>query len=199
MAGTVRAPERTRRRVIEAAAKEFSLKGYDGTTLSAVARRAKVSKQLLSHHFRTKENLFETVHSEKFRPAAHWSETLPDDPRHLIAARFRKRAGNVDYMRFLAWEAASKSNRTVPREKDRQKSVSEYGAAIRKMQRDGHLPADVDYRMIQLATFSLATYPLTFTQITRLVTGRAGTDPKFQRDWAAFLEWVGERLFATRR
>ena len=43
MAGKVRAPERTRRRVINAAAKEFSLKGYDGTTLSAVAFCARSS------------------------------------------------------------------------------------------------------------------------------------------------------------
>ena len=191
-----RNPERTRQRVIDAAAKEFSSKGYDGTTLSAVARRAKISKQLLSHHFGTKEALFRLVHREKFRPASNWGETLPDNPLHLIAARFLRRADNVDYMRFLVWEAASARNRTVPGERERQKRVSEYGAAIRARQEDGHLAAEFDYRLIQLATLSLATYPLTFSQITRMVTGQDGTDPEFQRQWAEFLERIGERLFA---
>jgi TetR/AcrR family transcriptional regulator len=195
--GRVRDPERTRRRVINAAAKEFAMKGYDGTTLSSVARRAKVSKQLISHHFGTKEALFLQVHDEKFRPSLHWRETLPDDPRHLIAARFKKRADDLEYIRFLAWEAASARNRTIPGERDRQERISEYGAAIRDMQQQGHLPLEFDHRLIQLATLSLATYPIAFGQITRLVTGKDATDPKFQRAWARFLEKIGEILFAV--
>jgi TetR/AcrR family transcriptional regulator len=191
----IRDAERTRRRVITAAATEFSLRGYDGTTLSAVARRAKVSKQLLSHHFRTKEALFEAVHNEKFRPIQQWVESLPEDPRHLAAARFSKRKDNMDYMRFLVWEAAGTNNRTVPAERDRQKSVSEYGEAIRRAQRNGKLTTDFDFRFIHLAVLSLATFPLTFTQLTRLVTGKDSGDPKFQREWTNFLKEIGERLF----
>lgn len=191
----VRDAGRTRRRVIEAAAKEFSVKGYDGTTLSAVARRAKVSKQLLAHHFGSKEALFRTVHDERFRPIKDWAQTLPENPKHLIAERFRKRTDNIDYMRFLVWEAASARNRTIPGERDRQKSVTDYGKSIRAAQRRGDLPNDMDYRFIQLAALSLATFPLTFTQLTRLVTGKDGTDPKFQREWSKFLERIGETLF----
>jgi TetR/AcrR family transcriptional regulator len=191
----IRDAERTRRRVITAAATEFSLRGYDGTTLSAVARRAKVSKQLLSHHFRTKEALFEAVHNEKFRPIQQWAESLPDDPRHLAAARFSKRKDNMDYMRFLVWEAAGANNRAVPAERDRQKSVSDYGEAIRRAQRNGKLTTDFDFRLIHLAVLSLATFPLTFTQLTRLVTGKDSSDPKFQREWTKFLNEIGERLF----
>ncbi|MDQ8731460.1 helix-turn-helix domain-containing protein [Bradyrhizobium sp. LHD-71] len=193
----IRDAERTRGRVISAAAKEFSLKGYDATTLSAVARRANVSKQLLSHHFPTKEALFEAVHNEKFRPIQQWVEGLPDDPRHLAAARFNKRKDNMDYMRFLVWEAARGKSRAVPGERDRQKSISEYGKAIKQAQIDGKLTSDFDFRMIHLAALSLATFPLTFTQLTRLVTGRNSDDPKFQMEWTRFLEMLGERLFAS--
>ncbi len=194
---STRDPERTRRRVITAAAREFSLRGFDGTTLSAVARRAKVSKQLIAHHFGTKERLFQQVHDEKFRPRAHWSETLPENPAHLLAERFRRRAGDIDYIRFLAWEAASMRNSTIPGRRERQQRIAEYGEAIRRMQQDGQLPAEFDYRLIQLATLALATYPIAFGQITRMVTGRDGTDPSFQRDWMAFLERLGERLFQS--
>ena len=190
-----RDPEQTRRRVIQAAAKEFAQRGFDGTTLSAIARRARVSKQLIHHHFGGKEALFQEVHDSKFRPAVHWRETLPDNPTDLIAARFEKRKRDHEYLRFLAWEAASARNRTIPGEQDRKAHVAEYGDAIRQMQEAGGLPADMDWRLIQLATLSLATYPIAFTQITRLVTGKDAKDPAFQAEWAAFLRVLGRKLF----
>jgi TetR/AcrR family transcriptional regulator len=64
------------------------------------------------------------------------------------------------------------------------------------MQAKGGLPADMDWRLIQLATLSLATYPIAFTQLTRMVTGRDATDPAFQAEWTAFLRVLGEKLFS---
>jgi AcrR family transcriptional regulator len=186
---------RTRSRVIDAAAKEFSLRGYDGATLTGIARRAKVSKQLIHHHFRSKEALFREVHDIKFRPTHHWRDTLPDDPRDLLAARFEKRKRDLDYARFLAWEAASARHRSIPGAEERRARVAEYGQAIRDMQQAGKLPPELDWRLIQLATLSLATYPMAFTQITRFVTGKDATDPEFQTAWTAFLRQVGARLF----
>jgi TetR/AcrR family transcriptional regulator len=190
-----RDPERTRRRVIDAAAKEFAQRGFDGTTLAGVARRARVSKQLIHHHFGSKEAVFQAVHDSKFRPAVHWRETLPENPADLIATRFEKRKGDQDYLRFLAWEAASARNRIIPGEEDRRQRVAAYGEAIRDMQQRGGLPADMDWRLIQLATLSLATYPIAFTQITRLVTGKDAEDPAFQAEWADFLRVLGRKLF----
>ena len=190
--------ESTRRRVIDAAAKEFSRRGFDGTTLSAIAHRAKVSKQLIAYHFGTKERLFQQAHDEKFRPLAHWSEPLPEDPTDLLRERFRRRLGDADYIRFLVWEAAGSRNRTIPGQRERQQRISEHGEELRRMQQNGLLPAEFDYRMIQLASLSLATYPLAFRQITRMVTGRNSTDPTFQRDWMAFLQQLGERMFQER-
>ena len=88
-------------------------------------------------------------------------------------------------------------NSTIPGRRERQQRISEYGEAIHRMQQDGRLPAALDYKLIQLATLSLATYPIAFGQITRMVTGRDGTDPAFQRQWMAFLEMLGQRLFGS--
>ena len=43
---------------------------------------------------------------------------------------------------------------------------------------------------------ALASYPISFNQVTRLVTGKAGVDPKFQREWAEFLRKVTRKLFS---
>jgi tRNA U55 pseudouridine synthase TruB len=48
--------------------------------------------------------------------------------------------------------------------------------------------------MLQLAVLALATYPVAFGQMTRLVTGLAPGDPKFQRKYYEFLRALGARL-----
>ncbi len=193
--GKIRDSERTRRRITDAAAHEFSERGFDGATLSEIARRARVSKQLIHHHFHSKEGLFQEVHDLKFRPTAGLQEMLPREPADLIAERFRKRSGDADYIRFLTWEAASGRGRAVPGRDARQQRIADYGMALRLMQAEGKLPADLDYRLIQLAILALATYPMAFGQITQLVTGRAAADKHFQREWYKFLQRVGQRLF----
>jgi len=193
--------ERTRKRILDAAAEEFSRHGFEAATLSGIARRAKVSKQLIYHHFRSKESLFTQTHEVKFWPKAKWDETLPRNPVEMFAERFRKRAADLDYVRFLTWEAAGRRNRPVPGEKERRERIAEYGTRLRSMQVSGSLPADLDHRLIQLAILSLANYPVAFAQITRMVTGRSATDPGFCRAWTRFLRKIGRRLFGrkTRR
>jgi len=52
---------RTQERILAAAQAEFARKGYDGARVDAIIARAKVSKNLLYHHFRSKEELYVRV------------------------------------------------------------------------------------------------------------------------------------------
>jgi TetR/AcrR family transcriptional regulator len=190
--GKIRDSARTRQRIVDAAAREFSEHGFGGTTVSTIARRSKLSKQLIHHHFRTKEKLFQEVHDVKFRPRIEIEELLPPDPADLIAERFEKHAGDVDYIRFLTWEAASGRPHAVPGHAARQRRIADYAAGIRKMQTDGRLRADLNPEFIQLAVLALSTYPVAFGQITRLVTGLAPANPRFRREWHNFLRQLGQ-------
>src|SRR5699024_5680751 len=51
----------TRKRILEAAYKEFSSKGYDGARIDSIVSRCKISKNLLYHYFAGKEALFVEV------------------------------------------------------------------------------------------------------------------------------------------
>lgn len=194
-----RKSDQTRKRILDAAAKEFIEKGFEGVSVSQVANRARVSKQLVHHHFAGKEELFASVHEARFRPSSSWDDTADDKPRDLIAERFRKRAKNIDYLRVLTWEAASIRKGPVPGEKERRERIAQYATKLRLLQAQGKLPRDMDYRFIHLTILALASYPLAFNQITRLVTGKSGTDPKFQREWMKHLRKVTERLFLDHR
>lgn len=193
--GKIRDTERTRKRIIDAAAHVFSEKGFDGTSLSEVARIARASKQLIHHHFRSKEDLFKSVHDSKFRPITESRDTLPTNPVELIAARFNHSADDSEYIRFLTWEAAGGAGSAVPGRAARQQRLADYGMALKSMQNEGKIPEDLDHKLVQIAILALATYPMAFGQITELVTGYSPTTKQFQVKWRRFLHQLGEKLF----
>lgn len=190
----VRNSKATREKIVKAAAEEFKRRGYDATNISMIARRANVSKQLLSHHFARKEDLFHEVHELRFGKVVT-PEIVPSEPANLLAERFRIRARDVDYVRFLTWEAASSHSSKIPGRDARLHRIIEKASALRELQQAGKIPAELDHKLLQLAITSLATYPLAFWQVTLLVTGRDPTDARFQRDWYQFLEKIGKLLF----
>lgn len=195
--GQIRDSQRTRARILDAAARAFAQAGFDGAALSDIAARARVSKQLILHHFESKEKLFSAVLDARFQTTIDAGEALPDDPGEMLAERFRRRAGHPEYIRFMTWEAAGADARSLPAHAARQQRISDLGRMLRLMQAEGKLPRDLDSGLLQLAVLSLCTYPLAFGQITRLVTGRSPDEAAFQDQWADFLRVLGTRLFAT--
>lgn len=65
-------PSRTRERIVAAAKAQFAEKGYDRTTIRAIARSAEVDPALVLHFFGSKDGLFLAV------------MRLPIDPAELI-------------------------------------------------------------------------------------------------------------------
>jgi len=195
-------PVRTSTRILSAAMKEFCAKGFAGARMEGIAKRAGVSKQLILHHFKSKENLYNEVHNLLRSPSfqsLEMEDFLSGSPTDLLADRFLRRTKSLDYQRFLTWEAAGVRNRPLPRERDRKNNIELRSQSIRLLQDAGHLPADMDYRMLHQAVVALASYPLAFTEITRLITGKNCTDSKFQKEWAAFLRQLGALLSSRTR
>jgi TetR/AcrR family transcriptional regulator len=187
-----RAPVPTRSRILSSATKEFCAKGIAGARMDAIARRAGVSKQLILHHFKSKGKLYDEVH-QTFR-SSELVDYLSSAPEDLLADRFARRARNPDYQRFLTWEAAGVRNAPLFGEKERRKNVETRGRSISLLQEAGRLPAHMDSRMLHLAIVALTSYPLSFTEITRLIAGRKCTDRKFQAEWTLFLRQLGRLL-----
>lgn len=55
--------------ILQAAEREFMLKGFAGARTTTIAEAAGVTHAMLHYYFRTKENLYERVMSEKFMNA----------------------------------------------------------------------------------------------------------------------------------
>ena len=61
MADVAAKSDKRRREILDAARQEFSAKGFAGTSMEAIARRARASKETLYSWFTNKETLFRSV------------------------------------------------------------------------------------------------------------------------------------------
>src|SRR5580698_3015488 len=57
----LRDAERSRQRIVDAAMREFSEKGFAGARVRAIAQRAGVNPQLISYYFGGKEGLYDEI------------------------------------------------------------------------------------------------------------------------------------------
>jgi AcrR family transcriptional regulator len=62
-----RNPDRTRAQILAAARDEFSLRGYEGARVEAIAERAGSNKRMLYYYFRSKDELFLAVMEDTYR------------------------------------------------------------------------------------------------------------------------------------
>lgn len=68
--------EGTKRKIIDAATREFTVRGPDGTTMERIAKLAGVNKERVYNYFGSKPELFEVVLREKLAVVA---QTVPVD------------------------------------------------------------------------------------------------------------------------
>src|SRR5882724_2162832 len=81
--GKMRDAVRTRGKIIDAAREEFAEYGLAGSRVERVAKRAKLSKQLLFHYFSSKQRLFDVVLEDTFRRREAWN-LAPAAPGHVL-------------------------------------------------------------------------------------------------------------------
>jgi AcrR family transcriptional regulator len=195
-----RDPERTRARILAAAEKEFSAKGFAGARVDAIAKRARVNKRMLYHYFGNKEGLFReilllglTQQGSPFRSP----DPEPADTFGYLRYFHEACARNQDFLRLLEWEALSQGTRRVIGEDERRSEEVKGAERIREVQGHGRLPPEFDPEQYLLAMMGLVTFPFAFPQMTRLVTGLSPTDPEFKRRRLQFLQQLSG-LFEAR-
>jgi TetR/AcrR family transcriptional regulator len=183
----VRNPRQSRQRILEAALKEFAAKGFAGARVDAIARRARINKRMLYHYFGNKEELFRAVLRRKIAERQAWGGAAPEEPAESLPYWFDLACKDVDWIRLLEWEGLRGGEKPVIDEFKRRQAAARSVERIRRRQASGQLSRDLDPRHLLLGMIGLTTYPVAFPQMTRLITGRAVTDPRFQKERREFL------------
>ena len=189
---TSRNPDRSKERILIAALKEFSARGFAGARVDVIARRAAINKRMLYHYFGNKEGLFRAVLRRKIAERQAWNAATPEQPAEYLPLLFDLACKDADWIRLLEWEALRGGEKPVIDEAERRAAAARGVERIRERQASGHLSDEFDPRHVLLAIIGLTMYPVAFPQLTRLITGRNVSDPLFQKQRREFL-----RKFAT--
>ncbi len=80
----------SRKRILEAAAREFSKKGYDGASLNSFCSENGISKGILYHHFKDKDELYLLCAEDCFNRLAAYLETPVFDESDCPEVRLQK-------------------------------------------------------------------------------------------------------------
>jgi TetR/AcrR family transcriptional regulator len=153
MAAKTRNPEATRSAIMDAAEELFLEKGFGATAMSAIAKRAGVTKSLLHHHFDSKANLWAEVKQRRF---SHYAEVqlamihdAPNDEgakvlRDSFEFYFRFLQQNPELVKIMAWVfLEQKANEDLCLKMDDE--LMDAGAErVRRGQEQGFLRDDVD-------------------------------------------------------
>ena len=189
-----RDPERTQRRILAAALHEFAARGFAGARVDAIARRAASNKRMLYHYFGDKAGLFRAVLRHKINERSSRVEALAAGRDSELALWYEQNCRDADWVRLLAWESLESTADKVVDEVDRRRHAVQVAERIRQRQAEGKAPGNVPPSFLQLFRASLAMFPLAMPQLARIITGRSPHDPKFQREYAQFLESIALAL-----
>jgi AcrR family transcriptional regulator len=183
-----RNPERTRKRILSAALREFAANGFAGARVDAIARRAAINKRMLYHYFGNKGHLFREVLRRKIAERQASAEGLSGDPAESLPFWFKLSCKDADWVRLLEWEALQDADNQLIDGTSRRSLAMRSLGRIRQQQASGYLSGEFEPRHLLLAMRSLTMFPLAFPQLTRLITGQPVSDPHFQKKYAEFLK-----------
>lgn len=171
-----RDPERTRERILQAAAVEFGEHGYAGARISAIAKRAGVNQQLISYYFDGKAGLYQAL-SKRWRSISA-DLNQADLPMHEVVGNFVR--ANREYRpwaRLLAWQGLTDD------EEQADESADAFFTAmvddIRRRQEAGEFAADLDPAYVLLVLFAAGLAPTILPQVVRRMTGLAADSEEF--------------------
>jgi TetR/AcrR family transcriptional regulator len=184
--------ERSRERLLEAALEEFAAKGYAGARVEAIATRAGLNKQLISHHFGGKEGLYRAVMESRLgRPGGELGGPELELPGGL-AALFERASSDPQWARVLLWEALDGSSGAGD-ERRRERYAHRTGWIVAEQQA-GNLPDDLDPELLLVSLLGAAVYPLLVPRAVELITGLQPEGRTFRKRYREHLVRLAEVL-----
>jgi AcrR family transcriptional regulator len=192
--------EGTRRRLCDAALIEFAARGFDGTTVTAIATRAGVNKERLYSYFGDKKALWELVLAtelERLASAVALSGAGLDDIGEFAGATFDYHADHPELGRLLQWEGlqGGQPADAVGRTAHYRDKAERFATA----QREGLLDSSLDPAHLVFALIALAAWWQTVPQLAEMITGAGPNDQQERARRRRFVVEAARRLASPSR
>ncbi len=194
--------------IVNAAKEEFTIHGFDGTTVDSICRRAKVSKQLLYYYFGSKSDLYTIILKEAaektaaFIACTEYAALAPEEAlRQFMHNMFREFVERPQIVRMTideAQHAFAHVGKTSPLAAMLRTLIDEVlRPIVERGCADGVFRADCDADQLFWAIHSLVTTWFAHSPMISLVTRtRTGADLDADAWRAGSTEFV---LAAVRR
>jgi TetR/AcrR family transcriptional regulator len=193
-----RDPERTKARILEAAAEEFSAKGFAGARVAGIAARAGVNQQLIAYYFDGKEGLYREI-GRQWR--AHEAGAVPDDTGFAEMIKWYTRASVDNRLggRLLAWEGLADTGEDPDEDEagERNARLRHEVEVIRERQQAGELDPGVDPAALLLISMSAGNALAVYPQLARALFGTEAGSPELVDHYADQLAKLLARLAPT--
>ncbi len=150
-----RNPDRTRRRILQAAIRLFSRQGFHAVSVDAIVGLARVNKRMVYHYFGSKDALFEAALTEVYQRiekiefhAVERGHSPREKLSRLLEGYFKFLDDEPEFTRLLQWENLEKG-RHLTKENHlltknpfmaRFRAIVEEGIASGEFRRDLHVP-----------------------------------------------------------
>lgn len=177
-----RDPERTRRAILDAAAAEFSARGFGGASVNAVAERAGINKRMLYHYFGNKEDLFLVVLEEAYADIRNSERRLSltdlepgEAMRRLVLFTWRYYLENPSFISLLNTENLHKARHLKRSENIRalhSPLVDTLEELLRRGARDGVFRPGVDPVQLYVSIAALGFFYLSNAYTLSTIFGR---------------------------
>lgn len=184
-------PKDTEAEILKAAEQEFMLRGFDGAKTASIARAAGVTHAMLHYYFRTKEQLFERILTDKMNLMGRSVLTAFGNPelpllerlKDGISRHFDFLVENPDLPRFIINEVFSRPERYEIMRKGVSRIIDKLMQSVQQeldsmAAQDEIVPVDV--RMLMLDVVSLNIFPfITYPMIKPLLGDIAADRERF--------------------
>lgn len=181
-----------RQAILEAAIKEFSAKGLSGARVDAIARGARVNKQLIYYYFDSKVGLYEAVLGQLI---ARTSERMDVGAPHpsvsaAVKAHNDRLLGErgAEWLRFWLWEALESRPVGQHRDDERAKMWARWVSDFERAQQQGEISERFDAKLLALALNSIIVTPYLTPAVTKLLTGMDPDSDAFKRGQLALIQ-----------
>jgi AcrR family transcriptional regulator len=106
--------EDTKRRLLEAAAREFAERGIAGARIDRIAAAAKANKALIYAYFGNKEDLFDAVFDALVVDTVHDVPIDPDDLPGYAGRLFDRNISHPQAFRLAVWHSLERGGAALP-------------------------------------------------------------------------------------
>ena len=156
---TQRNPDRTRRRILQAAIRLFAQQGFHAVSVDQIVGKARVNKRMVYHYFGSKDALFEAALSEVYKRieeieffAIERGRSPREKLSRLLESYFEFLDNEPEFTRLLQWENLEKGRHLTKENHLLSKNpfLERFRAIVEDGVASGEFRADLDVRHLMI-------------------------------------------------